>query len=66
MTKEFRGLTVKELLSEIRDDVKTIANKTTKHGESLKWNWRLTWLLLTVFTGSSISIIIFLITSGSK
>ena len=66
MAKEFRGLTVKELLSEIRDDVKTIAKKTTKHGESLKWNWRLTWLLLTVFTGSSISIIIFLITSGSK
>jgi len=66
MTKEFDGMTTKELVIESRKDIQIIKETMIANKTSLNWNWRITWLLLTFFTGSSISLIAFFITASSK
>lgn len=77
MSKEFDGMTTKELVIEMRKDMRNFDKKfdaeiaeikscTNKNKESLKWNWRLTWFLLTIFTTISTGAIVFIITAGVR
>lgn len=64
MAKEFDGMTTKELVIENRKDIKVIKETMIANKTSLNWNWRITWLLLTFFTGTSISVIVFVLTAA--
>ena len=77
MNKEFDGMTTKELVIEMRKDMRhfdkkfdveiaEIKNCVNKNKESLKWNWRLTWLLLTIFSTISTGAIVFIITASAR
>jgi len=66
MVKDFNGMTTKELVIENRKDIKLIKDIVVSNKTSLTWNWRITWLLLTFFTGSAVSLLAFVLTAASK
>ena len=66
MSKEFDGMTTKEIAIKNFKKLEIIEKNTSTLKESLKWNWRLTWLLLTIFTGIGAGTIVFVITASVK
>ena len=64
--KEFDGLTTKQIAIESYKKLNVIEKNTSVMKESLKWNWRLTWFLLTIFIAMLSGVVLYAIQSGIK
>lgn len=62
--KDSNGITTKQIVLEVRGDIKKILPIILKTKESLKWNWRITLIMLVAILSIISTSIIFAITQG--